>query len=428
MLLLALSLSASAQAYESEPQPMEVSDLVPVFDGAEFDTGWLPADFPIAVRFQIVADGGAFVWMEGEGDMSWPEALTLALKGEPGTGELTVDTEIDAVTSLKFDIDVYSYEAELDRRSLEDIEAEVEFDPWLLPGSPEESATAVYLGDGTELIEYSFTVFTGVDLVFTTEVVPTSTISMFGQSWTTYDGFIEYFGDTIQVEPSGDASQEIDATFAALFDTYYAFVFTPVVEICITGFGCTELVSYDIDLPLLDDSTEWEFPVQQLDFPLPLLATDIESYDFGEVEIGRIKNLEVAVANEGLMDLEGEAVITGDGEFSAYPNYFLAGPGYEDGVVVTFAPEVAGPYEGTLALTSNDPFQPEKLITFTALAVDPNAPEGEGSGDQAASSTTVSTELKGCGCSSASAGEARGMAWMMAGIAGLAFLRRRREA
>ncbi len=427
MLFVALLAAGTAQAHQSEPQPMEVNDLVPVFEGAEFDTGWLPADFPIAVRFQIVADGGAFVWMEGLGEMEWPDALTLALKGEPGTGQMTVDTEIDAVTSLKFDIDIYSYEAELDRRSLEDIEADVSFDPWLLPGSPEEDATAVYLGDGTDLIEYSFTVFTGVDLVFSTAVVPTSEITMSSKAWTTYDGFIEYFGDTVAVEPSGEPSQEVDATLTSFFDTYYAFVFTPVVEICITGFGCTELVSIDIDLPLLDDVTEWEFPTQQLDFPLPLMAKPMETYDFGEVEIGRIKNVEVPVGNEGLMDLEGEAGITGDGEFSAYPNYFLAGPGYEDGVVVTFAPDVAGAYEGTLVLASNDPFNPEHVIAFTGLAVDPNASEGTGEGDSSASSTTVSTELKGCGCTTASPAQSRGMAWMVAGLFGLALTRRRRE-
>ena len=421
-----LLLLSAAHAYESEPQEVIVSDTAELFQSAEFDTDWLPADSPIAVRFQIVADGGAWVWMEGISNVTWPEALTLDFVGDPGTGELVVDSQIDAVTSVKFDIDIYSYEAEVDRREIENITGATTFDPWLLPGSLEDYAETTFSGTPTELLSYTLGVFSGVDLVFTADMVPTSSTIMEGVSWGVYDGFIEEYGQTVLVDPSGAPVEELEATYVATFDSTYDLVFTPYVEVCIDILGCYELASFDIELPISSDYFEHEFPFNELAFPLPLLSTEVDVYDFGEIELGQIANLEVPISNVGEMDLEGEALVMGDPDFTAYPEYFLAGPGYADGVVVTFAPTAAGAFEASLLLRSNDPFTPEKEVLLTGLAVDPGE-AGTGEGEEGATTTTVSTELKGCGCSAAAPERTGGTGLLAALLLGLGLTRRRKD-
>ena len=127
--------------HESEPIELILDDSIELFNASEFDTGWVPADSPLQVRFQIVSEGGASVEMEGVARLGWPEGLTLSLEPTPGTGEIIVDAALSAVSSVKFNVLDYSWDSEIDRRTL-DIEGEGFFDPFLLSqqrGGPGDS-------------------------------------------------------------------------------------------------------------------------------------------------------------------------------------------------------------------------------------------------------------------------------------------------
>ena len=71
--------------------------------------------------------------MDGVGHMGWPDGLTMAIDPVPDTGEIIVDAALEAVTSIKFDVDIYTWESEIDRRGI-DVEGEADFSPFLLTG------------------------------------------------------------------------------------------------------------------------------------------------------------------------------------------------------------------------------------------------------------------------------------------------------
>ena len=415
-MLLALLACPAAYAWESEPQAVVLVDSTTLFSGSTFDTGWVPAGSPLAVRFQIEPTGGADVEMEGDALLWWPEGLNLGFTGTPGSGWLAIVAGLDAVTSVQFDIDIYSWESEIDRRGV-DVDGEVQFDPFLLAGAAQESVTAVSDGISDELINFAYTVFTGVEVQFTVDMQPVATTTLSGVRFVADDSSLSREGESAIIDYSGLDSEEVQSTFTARWSGGLDMVLTPTFSVCIFG-SCTDLVTTDLPLAMAADDFEQDFPSEELSFPLPLLETDAVSYDFGELEVGALANLQVPIGNGGLLDLEGEVGMLGSTYFAVYPEYFLAGPGQEDGVLVTFGPESAGSFSTMLTLVSSDPGNPTYEIELTGTAVDPEGPDD---GDQL---QTISAEVGGCGCATGTSGRpgALGVALLLAGVA---FARRR---
>ena len=421
--MIALLLPA-ALAYESDPQYLEVEDTAELFSSAEFDSGWLPAGSPIAVKFAVEANGGAWTYMEGLGALSWPEPLTLDFIGEKNTGEIVIDAELAAVTSIQFDIDVYTWESEIDRRSMF-VDGIALFDPWVLAGSPSDQEVEVgFEGKPTELITYSVDVFTGVSLEFAADMAPENTTYFRGISWSVADQSMTESGQSMLIDPDGSGLQAIDANFTGEYSSQLDIVFTPTVSVCIPIIGCTELVSFDIPLNLVTETFEQIFPTNEMEFPLPIMDPGIESYDFGELEVGSLANLELPIANVGELTLVGDPQIMGASSFTVYPEHFEASAGYVDGLVVSFAPDAEGPFEATLLLTSNDPFAPTREVQLTGLGFVTSSETGE-DGEGGGGMPTVSTELRGCGCASGRGGGRAGL--LLAGLGILLVGLRRRE-
>lgn len=398
-MLFALTLClGEALAYESEPQELLLSDTATLYSGSTVDTDWLPDGSPLAVRFQIVSEGGAAVDMEGRADLSWPDALSLAFTGEPGTGELLVDAALSAVTSVKFDLFGYSYEAEIDRRGLA-VTGEGVFDPFLLDGGSADSVSVETVGAGTEVVSYELEVFAGVSLDFAADMRPNGSVSFEGVSFQAEDQLLTSEGELALITPTGDASQPVDTTFVGRWQSALDLDITPSLSVCFPIYGCEELASFDIPLTLATDDFEQAFAPVALDFPLPMLTTAVESWDFGEVMVGDLVNLELPISNAGLLDLQGEIGTTGSPYFSVFPNAFYAAPAMEDGVVVTFAPESEGEFSGTILLSSNDPWLPLVEIAITGTGVLPEQDTGEPVEDEGGDK-----QVKTCGCASGGRG------------------------
>lgn len=445
ILLLVGSTTAFAQeeprwTFESEAQDIVLHDFVELWNGAEFDTGWVPNGSPLQVRFQIESTGGAEVQMEGVGHMGWPEGLTVALDPIVESGEIAVDAALEAVTSIRFDVDIYSYEQEIDRRGF-DVEGETTFSPFLLGGDVPNSVEVYYEGETLELLDWSFQVFTGVTAGIVVDLGPQATTTFNGENWYVEGERLDVTGQEAWVEPLGEAVQGVNIEYVAHWNSGLDLVLNPVFEVCVDLIGCWDLADIDVPIPLASDDFDQFFPTSTLAFPLPVVGELPVRHDFGTIDIGAAAVLELPIENIGAMDLEGTAYIDGSGYFTVYPEYFQAGPGFTDGVVVSFTPGAEGDFEAVLVLESNDPLEPDIEIPLLATGMLPystNTGTGAGDGSQGgnqngagqgngsrAQPQIVRTETGGCGnCSTTgNSGAPSGLAVFLLG--GLALLRRR---
>ena len=425
LLLLVAVAAVQAQEHRSETQEFLLADELELFNSSEFSTGWVPAGSPLAVQFAIQSEGGASVSMEGYGELSWPDALTLELHGEPGTGEILVDAELAAVTSLRFDVAGYSWEQELDRRGVI-VEGEGVFDPLLLAGSTSDRTTVDFVGNTTQLISYTISVFSGVDLAFSVDLGPQAVTTFRGLYWWTEDGAVATEGAAVEISPSGLDVETTDATYVSRIQSDLSLVFNPTFSVCVDLVGCWDLVDLDLPIPLASDDYEHEFAPTELTFPLPVLAIpDGEEVDLGEVVVGDTVNHQFSIENLGALALEGSAALLGSPYFASYPPTFLAGPYAADGVVVTFTPEEAGAFTATLVLESNDPLQPAVEVAVTGVAVDPDLPESEEPDEPSEPQYKLISSEVGCGCGTAGQPAWPGLLGLLAG--GLLVVRRRRD-
>lgn len=423
--------------FESIPQDIELEDSVELWNGAEFDTGWVPSGSPLAVRFQIQSTGGADVEMEGQGFMGWPDGLTMAIDPIPNSGEILVDAALEAVTSIKFDIDIYSWESEIDRRGI-DVEGEAEFTPFLLSGDVPDVVDVIFEGDTNELLEWSFTVFTGVDAQITVDLGPEAITSFQGSNWYVDGERLDSAGQEAWVEPLGEAYQDVQVEFVGSWQSSLDLVLNPVFSVCVDIIGCYDLVDTDIPIPLASDDFDQFFPSEVVAFPLPVMGDLPPRHDFGTIEVGQTATLELPIENIGALDLEGLAYTTGSTTFSVYPEYFQAGPAATDGIVLSFTPTEEGDFEGRIVLESNDPLEPAIEIPLLASA---KLPVGDDSGTDggsdglanaggggSASPQVIKTVEGGCSCSNTGeSGREAPMGLAVVLLGGLALLRRRSD-
>lgn len=409
ILALALAASPAALAFDSEPQPITLADSTEIFSNAEFSTGYVPSGSPLQVQFAIEANGGADVSMDGVADLSWPEALQLAFTGDPGSGLLLLDGSLDATTSVAIDLSDWGYYGtfEIDRRTL-GFEGTTLFDPFVLDGSAEPRVEIVDTGNGTNVISYTYTILTGLDLRFTADMATQVTVGFEGAQFEANGAIATAEGQvsTVPYEPAADYTA--DTTYTGRWDSDLSLVFTPEIQACASLFGCVTVAEFEVPLSLVQQVFDKDFPTVQAVFPMPLIAPGLDQADMGSVEVGQLVNLEVPIGNDGNLDVVGEARIEGSADFTVYPSTFDAPAATEDGVVVTFAPTAEGAQAATLVLTSNDPGQPEVRIPLTANGV--VTPADDGGVDISPDDTE---KVSSCGCSSGTAGGG-GLAGLMA--------------
>ncbi len=108
--------------------------------------------------------------------------------------------------------------------------------------------------------------------------------------------------------------------------------------------------------------------------------------DFGEVDVGERKTIELAITNQG----EGELKIAGfELSESANGAFELADmtsttirPASSQMVLIYFTPQVSGKVSGKMLINSNDPDQPEKEIDLYGSGVLDETPESDGDSEQ----------------------------------------------
>jgi hypothetical protein len=100
--------------------------------------------------------------------------------------------------------------------------------------------------------------------------------------------------------------------------------------------------------------------------PEPDIAIDPEALDFGAILVDQIGELIITISNEGDVDLRIDDIIVEDEYFRVnFENEIVIEPDAEVEVVVTFALEGRGVFEGILRIFSNDPNQEETLVALS---------------------------------------------------------------
>jgi hypothetical protein len=418
---MVLTLFAQAAAFESEPLHIALEDYGELFTNYEYSTGIIPSGSPVGVEFKIEAAGGASVEMEGTGNLTWPDALSLAFAGEPGTGIMILDGSLAAVTQITIDLSDYGYEGEfeIDRREIT-FDGTKFFDPFVMDGGIPDKVEIVDTTDSTQLIYYNYEILPGLQLQFQADMTPTFTAGFEGVSWVNNEGYATMEGQMMDLAPEAVADYDVLSTFRGAWNAGFSLVFTPSLDACAVILGCVTVVEFAFPIDLLTDRFEQDFPSQTLSFPLPLMNAGADSIDFGDIAPGNQATYNLAIGNDGSLSLYGTATIEGSSDFSIFPSDFNALPATEDGLTVSFAPSIEGSITGTLVLSSNDPTVPDLRIPLSGNGFVPPQDSDIGGYD---SEAEITKQVSSCGCSQSTWGGA-GLAFVGLGL----LLLRRREA
>ena len=104
--------------------------------------------------------------------------------------------------------------------------------------------------------------------------------------------------------------------------------------------------------------------------PDPLVWTDVESFDFGNITPTQPVEHEFTVANKGGKDLNITNVRSTCGCTAAVVGHQLLKPGESTKLKVTFDPRgKSGPQQKPVIISSNDPKSPQKTIVITGVIV-----------------------------------------------------------
>ena len=425
--MLLLTFLQTARAFDSNPQFVRVEGSADLFNNLEYSTGVLPAGSPIAVELALETNGGASVSMDGNANLSWPDAFQLSMDPAAGTGIYALDATVDAVANVYIDIDIagvitYTATFPFTLASLP-LVGDATFDPWAL-GQRVETTSDIASYD---LIDQSWSPITGLELRFTASAAPTLVGGYETVSWSAGTADVTEPGATARLAPDRVSDYDVDALFTGLWDARLGLALRPSIAACVNLFfysDCFDLAAFDIPIDLVGDTVEQDFPVQELSFPLPLLTSDTASADFGDVEPGAVANLQVPFTNDGSLLVEGTvAVRGGDGAFTVYPTTLSAGPGVETGVMVSFAPTTEGAASAELVVTSNDPTIPEFVLPLGGNGYVEPEESTDGTGDL---TDSEKANVSSCGCATGST-TGTSLAGTLALAAGAAFLTRRRR-
>ncbi len=414
--LLALVVSGPAYAYGTEPQQLMLAEDVALMEGAVYETGYIPSGSPVTVNFALEAEQLASVTMETMAWLEWPEAVTLVWESIPESGWLGLFGELSTAVYLKLDLWGYEGEWELDRQSI-DVRAETTFDPFVLSDSMPDVVTIDEEGTGDTLITYDFTVLEVVDIILDVDLAATMATSMAGLLINHDDQVQNLQGETVVLEVPDNGYIELTSTYVASWDTAMQILIQPGIEVCVDIIGCYEWDDvFDIPVDMGSNAFEDPFFPNEYEFLLPVMTPPDESYDFGEVYVGNLANWNVELLNGGVELLMGEAGITGSEYFAVYPDFVLADADSYDGLVVSFGPQTAGEFTGTLMLATNDPANPTYSIALTGIGIE----------DADDNINTIPAEV-GCQCSSGGSSAPSPWGIALLGLTSLALIRRRSE-
>lgn len=125
----------AAETASDRFEPRMQRDLVG-FDDVDFDSGWLPMNAPVQLRFYAHAADSIEIEMLGDGVYDW-DVETIAFEGDPGGGRFLLDVGLQLQASVRFDVLGLQWESDILGPWDYAITSEAFYTPYLLPGHPD---------------------------------------------------------------------------------------------------------------------------------------------------------------------------------------------------------------------------------------------------------------------------------------------------
>lgn len=126
--------------------PEEESDFSPYeqllllgFEDEAVDTGWIPANSPVQMRFFAAASNSVTMSLPGAAHYDW-RTEQLRFEGDENAGYFAYDVGLEIFASVKVDLDIVQWESDLLGPYDWAIDASTMFTPYLLEGNPDRPA------------------------------------------------------------------------------------------------------------------------------------------------------------------------------------------------------------------------------------------------------------------------------------------------
>jgi MYXO-CTERM domain-containing protein len=409
-----------------------------VFDGIEWDTGWVPNNSGVQIRLGLRVLGETEVAMGGEAVTSWPAPLTVAIPGRPQAGRLVIGYGIEVIARIRIDVVVLGthYTWEGDIPDLLDVPADLlmaatsPFDPFILPGDDPDLVTA---SDSTaRVVVYRYDITGG--LISIPGIVGEVRVEAQGSLTSTYQTNRIDVSDGPSIEASGATSSQGPGPngFGAAADYSVqphgtlthdgTITLYPHVEVSILGVSIIDQDLLSLPIPIVDSAAPIAFDPASVHAPLPDVSVTPAS-----IAINGSQGVLVQLHNGGERTLQVE-LVSHPAELAIDPAALVIPAGGDASRGVRLDPSRLGDtidVTGTVIFATDDPDTPRIEIPVTIANTganpdpdplpnpDPNPMDGDGE------------PASGCGCDGGSSGSGSAAIVLAAMI--LAALRRRRN-
>ncbi|MDP8239314.1 MAG: choice-of-anchor D domain-containing protein [Candidatus Hatepunaea meridiana] len=184
---------------------------------------------------------------------------------------------------------------------------------------------------------------------------------------------------------SNDGLVELNVSDIAIEGNYFssdfdeAFVIQPDEEFDLTvTFAPQESGDFEATLTISSDDPDEEVIAIALTGTgvVPIIVVEPEQLDFGAIQIERSIDQRLTISNEGDGPLTvSDVTVEGVWFSSSFEDPIVIDPVGQTFLSVTFAPQEAGDFEGTLTITSNDPENGEIIVQLSGAGREPDIDE-----------------------------------------------------
>jgi len=417
---------------ECTTAPLSYAKTISLPIAFDWDTGWIPQNSDLQVRFFVKVPASTTVELDGALETTWPEAMTLATPG--GThGLLKFDYGLDIGAKAKIDAAVIGvpvkWEGDIPFVPQVDfhLKAETQFTPWAFPPS---SAVANATSPKVRLFEVNLLSQLGIPSQISKGGIA---LDLKGDLKATYQT------DRIRIEPAKATDTAITSetgtttrAFAGgAFVEYDVFPegrveYDGTVFLIPTFFA--EILGKDFSMPIVDipvtfkvGSQDFVFDAVRVHVPLPDLEPVVATLDFGSVEVGSTKSLDLDLENVGEAKARATGFLSNQGEGFGLPKpEALVESQKSAPYAVTFSPTRSGSHQTELTLVTNDPDERFIKVSLVGSAIG-DSPDGGIDAEQ----PNAAGDSGGCGCRAA---PIDGSPWAAAlSLVALGIVRRRRS-
>ena len=399
---------ASAFAWDSMVEDVKFSGSTSMFTDPLYRWESNPVDVGIAdLTLLLNADvtSKLDVEMYGDSRLQGPSELKHTWKGTLGGGTLTNNTLVKASVSVVVESSLFDFAYDFYRENWP-FSGSKTFNSMLLPPGAGGQVTVDLEAADLYTLEYSYEAededldgYPDWEITIGGSVIPDSAVTLKGQQITTNAVVAGQAAETVTLAKPGtnDGELDITAVWEGIALGNFDIQIAPLIEGSYGGFSLSSASlpggGPTFDIPFFNDEDEKEVRIQkQFGQPMPALDVSIAPVNFGTLDVGQTKAVEVKIGDAGAINLTGKLKIEGEGfSIDGGQDDFVATLTRDAVVTIEFAPGIGGTYDAELVVESDDPVRGLIRIPLkgTGVASETDA-DGDGVGDG---------DLKnGCGC------------------------------